>query len=277
MTRWLTIFLVLLAATVFGLTAAPGLSLPSAAQIQPARPAESATVFTAIQPANSAPVSTVSTPQETAENQGFLGPRYLNPQTGRFWTRDLFEGLSSDPSSLHKYLYAENDPINSIDPLGYTQIQEVQATSGISGILVRLGIPNVRVAIKKGVEVLVCKFGEKLLTDGPIHHIATDKNWVKNPRWSSKFDDLFKKAGMSLQDIANKLVLPGHKGPHPQDYHEKIFEALMEAAEGAASGMQGLAAEAAQEVMEEAMQKALLTIASRLCNKNDPLTKLIVR
>jgi len=38
MTRWLTIFLVLLAATVFGLTAEPGLSLPSAAQIQPARP-----------------------------------------------------------------------------------------------------------------------------------------------------------------------------------------------------------------------------------------------
>src|SRR5438876_3967644 len=30
--------------------------------------------------------------------------RYLNVSTGRFWSMDTFEGTSSDPTSLHKYL-----------------------------------------------------------------------------------------------------------------------------------------------------------------------------
>jgi len=29
-----------------------------------------------------------------------LRARYHNPATGRFWTRDSFEGFSSDPRSL---------------------------------------------------------------------------------------------------------------------------------------------------------------------------------
>jgi RHS repeat-associated protein len=45
--------------------------------------------------------------------------RYLNADSGRFWTRDVFEGLSQDPSSLHKYLYAHADPINGSDPSGF--------------------------------------------------------------------------------------------------------------------------------------------------------------
>ena len=43
---------------------------------------------------------------------------YLNPDTGRFWTMDSYEGNSSEPLSLHKYLYANADPINRIDPSG---------------------------------------------------------------------------------------------------------------------------------------------------------------
>jgi len=37
--------------------------------------------------------------------------RYLNQNTGRFWTMDSYEGSSYDPASLHKYAYAGNDPI----------------------------------------------------------------------------------------------------------------------------------------------------------------------
>ena len=44
--------------------------------------------------------------------------RYLNVSTGRFWTMDSYEGNSEDPLSMHKYLYAEVDPVDSIDPTG---------------------------------------------------------------------------------------------------------------------------------------------------------------
>jgi RHS repeat-associated protein len=44
--------------------------------------------------------------------------RYLNPQTGRFWTMDTFAGNNEDPLSLHKYLYGADNPVNNIDPDG---------------------------------------------------------------------------------------------------------------------------------------------------------------
>ncbi len=55
----------------------------------------------------------------------YLRARYFNPLTGRFLTRDPnnpqpfdANGISTDPRSLHKYLYAGGDPINMIDPEG---------------------------------------------------------------------------------------------------------------------------------------------------------------
>jgi RHS repeat-associated protein len=58
--------------------------------------------------------------QQHDANLGFyyLRARYMNPATGRFWTRDSFEGNSEDPLSLHKYLYAEDDPADHVDPSG---------------------------------------------------------------------------------------------------------------------------------------------------------------
>src|SRR5207247_4024034 len=44
--------------------------------------------------------------------------RYMNPNTGRFWTMDENEGNPTDPLSLHKYVYAADNPVNRIDPSG---------------------------------------------------------------------------------------------------------------------------------------------------------------
>jgi len=41
--------------------------------------------------------------------------RYLNTATGRFWSMDSFEGDAESPASLHKYLYANADPIDLLD------------------------------------------------------------------------------------------------------------------------------------------------------------------
>ncbi|MFS8541829.1 MAG: hypothetical protein LOD89_07045, partial [Tissierellales bacterium] len=44
-----------------------------------------------------------------------------NPETGRFLTRDTFEGVEDEPLSLNRYTYAENNPVMSVDPDGYSK------------------------------------------------------------------------------------------------------------------------------------------------------------
>jgi RHS repeat-associated protein len=53
-------------------------------------------------------------------NLGFiyLRARYMNPNSGRFLSRDSYAGNVFDPPSLHRYLYVANNPINKVDPSG---------------------------------------------------------------------------------------------------------------------------------------------------------------
>jgi len=63
-------------------------------------------------------------------NLGFyyLRARYMNPSNGRFHSMDSFEGVRKEPSTLHKYLYANGNPITNIDPSGNISIaMEFQA------------------------------------------------------------------------------------------------------------------------------------------------------
>ncbi len=48
----------------------------------------------------------------------YLRSRYYNPLTGLFNQMDSFAGSPQDPQSLHKYLYAHNNPVNGVDPSG---------------------------------------------------------------------------------------------------------------------------------------------------------------
>lgn len=75
----------------------------------------------------------------------------------------------------------------------------------------------------------------KATKDAEEHHIATDKNLVSTARggpWTPKFEELFKKAGMTLQDGMNKISVDGHFGPHPEGYHQAVFKRLKDATEG---------------------------------------------
>jgi|GEM_PF-1575289 len=57
----------------------------------------------------------------------YLRARYYKPDTGRFWTSDTYKGSNNDPLSLHKYLYAQNDPVDNVDPIGLYSQEEGDA------------------------------------------------------------------------------------------------------------------------------------------------------
>jgi RHS repeat-associated protein len=48
----------------------------------------------------------------------YLRARYYNPATGRFVSMDPENGVITDPATLHKYVYANGDPVNMVDPRG---------------------------------------------------------------------------------------------------------------------------------------------------------------
>lgn len=72
------------------------------------------------------------TAEQYDPNAGFyyLRARWMNPETGRFITTDPFEGIDRDPVSLHKYLYAANNPVMFVDPSGEYTLGQVAAVMG---------------------------------------------------------------------------------------------------------------------------------------------------
>jgi RHS repeat-associated protein len=61
--------------------------------------------------------------------------RYLKAETGRFWTMDSYEGDLNEPLSLHKYLYANDSPIDNIDPSGQFTVGQIAIGIGILATL----------------------------------------------------------------------------------------------------------------------------------------------
>lgn len=101
-----------------------------------------------------------------------------------------------------------------------------------------------------------------------VHHIATVENEVSTARggpWTPRFKKLFDKAGMSMEDPANKVELLGHKGPHPEEYHEAVYEELNTATEHCAT----------QRECAQALRKVLGELARALLDDGSDLFKLL--
>jgi RHS repeat-associated protein len=60
------------------------------------------------------------TGQQTDADSGlqYLRARYYDPGTGRFVTRDPFDGTAHQPQSQNRYAYVQNNPATMIDPTG---------------------------------------------------------------------------------------------------------------------------------------------------------------
>jgi hypothetical protein len=103
-----------------------------------------------------------------------------------------------------------------------------------------------------------------------IHHIATVENGKSPARggpWTPKLKEFFDKAGMSMEDPANKVPVPGHKGPHPEAYHQEVFTRLGRAVKNCETTVQ----------CREALTQELKLLAEQIRTVGARLNKLVTR
>jgi len=104
--------------------------------------------------------------------------------------------------------------------------------------------------------------------EGHNHHIATDKWWKSTNNagpWSPQFQKIFDRAGMSLNDPANIVRVKGHRGPHPKEYHEAIFQRLSDATEGCRT----------MQKCREALTAELRDLAGEIVTPGSDLNRLV--
>ena len=68
-------------------------------------------------------------------NQYYLRARYYDQSQGRFTQQDTWMGHNHDPITLHKYLYANADPGNRVDPTGNFSLGSLGTAMNVMGTL----------------------------------------------------------------------------------------------------------------------------------------------
>ena len=93
----------------------------------------------------STPNDYLYTGEQYDPNIGFyyLRARYMNPAVGRFVTMDAYQGSLYDPVSLHKYVYANANPITYADPGGKFSISECISTITVQAAIFAIRHPVV--------------------------------------------------------------------------------------------------------------------------------------
>jgi hypothetical protein len=102
------------------------------------------------------------------------------------------------------------------------------------------------------------------------HHIATicnDKDFKRGGPWTPRFREIFARAGMSMEDPANKLPLSGHYGPHPKRYHELVYEELLDATLHCRTVVE----------CREGLTRALKALAKEIATPGTELNQLVTR
>ena len=103
-----------------------------------------------------------------------------------------------------------------------------------------------------------------------VHHIATvenEKSTLRGGPWTQRFKKIFDKAGMSMEDRANKIPVVGHKGPHPEEYHQIVHDELYRATEGCPD----------KQACARALKQALQKLAEEILTQGSRLNRLLTK
>jgi len=147
---------------------------------------------------------------------------------------------------------------------GVAQVEAVAVTA--DAVTIALA-PNVVAATAQSVHGVASR---PVDAEWQEHHIATDK-WTEATHsggpWTPKFQKLFDRAGMSLNDPANIVRIRGHKGPHPREYHEEVYDRLRAATLECRSIQQ----------CREALVAELRALADEIAREGAKLNRLVTK
>ncbi len=71
----------------------------------------------------------------------YLRAKYMNPETGTFISMDIYVGTLDNLVSLHKYLYANTNPVMNTDSSGYFSLAEMSMVQSIQSTINTVIVP----------------------------------------------------------------------------------------------------------------------------------------
>lgn len=154
---------------------------------------------------------------------------------------------------------------DALDDILMTEVTSVQVVADGSVVVAGATLGNTAAAARAE---SICDDGSS--KDGEWHHLATISNRKSSARggpWTPRFEDLFKQAGMSLNDSANLIHIQGHKGPHSEQYHQTIHDRLFDALLNCTT----------VDECKRAITDELKKIADDLCTPGTALNKMLIK
>ena len=150
-----------------------------------------------------------------------------------------------------------------------------QLTAALNGGVGSISLPAtgvLNVTLAPGATAAVAMYSNGIPGDaeGPVHHICTNKNAksaATGGPWTPQCEKIFEKAGMTLEDAANKVRLKGHEGPHPERYHAAVIRRLE----------RSVARCRTTESCRASLLKELARIANELLTQGSELRSFIVK
>lgn len=137
----------------------------------------------------------------------YLRAGYFSPSIGRFTQQDTYMGNNQDPITLHKYLYANANPTNMIDPTGnysmLSMVNTIAIRASLIGVRGYLYYETINAIINFDLEASIQDWiFELILSRLKIDKFLDSMNWIK--KLSKKVDPDPKKSKPDLTNCATK-------------------------------------------------------------------------
>lgn len=152
----------------------------------------------------------------------YMGARFYNQGTGRFTQRDHILGISRQPQTFNRYVYANNNPILKIDPNGRVAIISPPGSAPIINTAINdlVSAINMNPPCRQMFEILGCGDIESILSnDSPPPTITINRALeytgdYGGHTWGTDIIDLNPEYCMSNSDTSFLAQIIAHEFAH---------------------------------------------------------------